>query len=151
MRTRAAYIRSFGTTGILVLAAVLLLGVVGALVGFHRWPDGAVGQTVPTVPVRPAQEPAFHLVRSTSVHKASTRHLVKTTSAPASAAGLVKVVPVSTPVSVGSPVTVAPGQVAPVSAPAPAAPQHPTSHRGHRSPPVTPAGPAPDVDPASLH
>jgi hypothetical protein len=150
MRARAAYIRSLGTTGILLLAAILLLGVVGALVGFHRWPDGAVGQTVPTVPVKPSQEGRLRLVRSESAQRVSTQDLVKA-SPRASTAGLVKVVPVSTPGSGGTPLAVTPGHVAPGTPPADAAPPRAhASHPGGSDQHVTPTDPAPDVDPQSL-
>lgn len=52
MQARAAYIRSFGTTGILVAAALLMLATVGALVAYDGWPERTVGEPVTSVPVQ---------------------------------------------------------------------------------------------------
>jgi hypothetical protein len=148
MRTRAAYIRSLGTTGILLIAALMLLGVVGALVSFDRWPDDAVGETVPTVPVSPAPQRTLQVVRSRPVHKTPVAHLVKAT---ASTAGLVKVVRVSEPAEVSTPVVATPGHVAPAApAPTAASPQHQPAHPAHTHQAPAPADPAGDLDPETL-
>jgi hypothetical protein len=57
MRARAAYISSFGTGGIIVASALLMLLFVSALVAFHGWPGSAAeGGPVASVPLtRPAQ------------------------------------------------------------------------------------------------
>src|SRR3954447_3965249 len=162
MRARAAYIRSLGTTSILVAAALLMLGVVGALVGFHGWPEGAVGETVPSVPLKPAPERVLSAVRD--VQKTSTASRIGNAAAGrASTAGLVKVVRVTSPQPIGYPVAVPPGQAVPGSG-APAA-QPPTAAQtdpgnGKLPPPATPppaggAGPpprpaAPSTDPQGL-
>src|SRR4051794_3727384 len=140
MRARAAYIRSLGTTSILVAAAFLMLGVVGALVGFHGWPEGAVGETVPSVPLKPAPERVLSAVRD--VQKTSTASRIGDAAAGrASTAGLVKVVRVNSPQPIGYPVAVPPGQAVPGSG-APAA-QPPTAAQtdpgnGKLPPPATP-------------
>jgi hypothetical protein len=58
MRARVAYISSLGTTAILVAAAMLMLVVVGAIVAFRGWPDGASGSGVQSVPLAPQTGPA---------------------------------------------------------------------------------------------
>lgn len=145
MRARAAYIRSLGTTSILVAAALLMLGVVGALVGYHGWPEGAVGRIVPSVPLAPTPQPVLSAVRD--VRKATPGRAAPAharTASTASTAGLVKVVPVSSPEPVGYPVAVAPGHAVPTAgAPAPTgatpAPHDPTpANPVNPSPPPTP-------------
>ena len=142
MHARAAYIRSFGTTGILLVASLLMLAMVGAVVGFHRWPGGSDVQNVPSVPLKPtstahlravraAAAPGVHKTRSASAaHRAGARRN--------STKGLVKVVPVSSPDSVGYPVAVAPGHVAPTTA----APQSSGPGGGPAPEPRPPAPPA---------
>src|SRR3954471_1395227 len=114
MRARAAYIRSLGTTSILVVAAFLMLGVVGALVGFHGWPEGAGGETVPSVPVKRAPEPVVSVVREVHKAPAVTRE-ARVLGDRTATAGLVKQVAVSSPRPIGYPLAVAPGQVAPTT------------------------------------
>src|SRR3954452_17241967 len=110
MCARAAYIRSFGTTSILVAAALLMLGVVGALVGFHGWPEGAVGETVPSVPLKPAPERVLSAVRDVQKTSAAAASRIGGAAAGGAAtAGLVKV-PVNSPQPIGYPVAVPPGQ-----------------------------------------
>jgi hypothetical protein len=59
MRARAAYISSFGTGGIIVASALLMLATVSALVAFHGWPGGATGDgQVTSVPLEPSQPAA---------------------------------------------------------------------------------------------
>src|SRR3954454_5983786 len=145
MRARAAYLRSLGTTSILVAAAFLMLGVVGALVGFHGWPEGAVGETVPSVPLKPAPERVLSAVRD--VQKTSTASRIGDAAAGrASTAGLVKVVRVNSPQPIGYPVAVPPGQAVPGSG-APAA-QPPTAAQTDpgdgKLPPSSPANPPTD-------
>jgi hypothetical protein len=47
MAVRNAYISSLGTTGVLIVFALLMLAVVGAFVAFDRWPNQAVAEPVP--------------------------------------------------------------------------------------------------------
>ena len=55
MRARAAYISSFGTSGILVASALLVLAMASALVAFRGWPEGLpTGERVTAVPVAPS-------------------------------------------------------------------------------------------------
>src|SRR4051794_34654286 len=56
MKATKAYIASLGTTGVLLAAALLLLGVVSAVVAFDRWPDGQVSSRVQTLVL--AERPA---------------------------------------------------------------------------------------------
>jgi hypothetical protein len=148
MRARAAYIRSLGTTSILVAAALLMLGVVGALVGFHGWPDGAVGETVPSVPLAPSPQPVLNAVRDvstapTGVHKGSA------SAHRASTAGLVKVVPVSSPDAIGYPEALAPGHALPTSGAPPTA-----SNGGGQGTPTgsvqPPSAPGAPTDPSQV-
>jgi hypothetical protein len=46
-----AIIRSFGTTGVLLLLALVLLALVSAIVAFDRWPDSGGASTVERVAV----------------------------------------------------------------------------------------------------
>jgi len=72
MRARAAYISSFGTSGIIVASALLMLAMMSALVAFHAWPVGTTtGGTVSAVPLTPGGS-------------ASRLHQVRTAPAPAS-------------------------------------------------------------------
>jgi hypothetical protein len=149
MRARAAYIRSLGTTSILVAAALLMLGVVGALVGFHGWPAGAVGETVPAVPLTPTPQPVLSAVRDVRKTDAVTR--VANTPRRASTAGLVKVVPVSTPHTVGTPEVFTPGHTGPASGAPPAAAAPPEA-ADHGTTPVAQVSPPaqPPTDPEGL-
>jgi hypothetical protein len=144
MRARAAYIRSLGTTGILVVAALLMLGVVGALVGFHGWPQGAVGETVPSVPLKPAPEPVLSVVREVHKAPAVTRE-ARVLGDRTATAGLVKQVPVSSPRPIGYPVAVAPGEVAPTTG----VQQPPTAAHNPDAPapPSAPSAPTPPPAP----
>jgi hypothetical protein len=148
MRARAAYIRSLGTTGILVVAALLMLGVVGAVVGFHRWPEGAVGGTVPSVPLKTAPQRVLTAVRD--VRKAPTASLTRAARAVgdrSATAGLVKASPVvSSPRPVGQPLAYEPGEVAPQPAEPPATPAHDPQAPAPPSAPSTPV-PAPSTPP----
>jgi hypothetical protein len=51
MRARSAYIRSFGVTGILVSASVIMLAIVSAIVAFDGWPSSASAARVESVAV----------------------------------------------------------------------------------------------------
>jgi len=116
MRVRVAYISSLGTTAILLAAALTLLTVVGAIVAFRGWPEGAGGSGVQSVPLAPGTSPAPAAVvrrspatrskaagvRKESAHHAaghvSTAGLVKTDAAgPPTVPGLVMVHPYSGP------------------------------------------------------
>jgi hypothetical protein len=143
MRARAAYIRSLGTTSILVVAALLMLGVVGALVGFHGWPEGAVGGTVASVPLQAAPEPVLSQVRQVRQAPAVSR-AARVVGDRTATAGLVKQapVPVSSPQPVGYPESLAPGQVAPTSD------AHPPATPAQNA--VDPTAAAPPSDPAQV-
>src|SRR4051794_19579909 len=137
MRARAAYIRSIGTTSILVAAALLMLGVVGALVGFHGWPEGAVGETVPAVPLKPTPQAVLRAVRD--VRKTPVARQARLLGDSTATVGLVKQVPARTPQAIGYPVAVTPGEAAPaVGAPAP-----PSQGAPHVAPPDAPGQPVP--------
>src|SRR3954454_23570639 len=100
MRARFAYITSLGTTAILVAAALLMLGVVGAIVTFHGWPGSAAGKGVRALPLAPnGPTERVALVRHPKVthattlsrsargitslaRRAATRGLVKQTTGP---------------------------------------------------------------------
>jgi hypothetical protein len=141
MQARAAYIRSLGTTSILVAAALLMLGLVGALVGFHGWPEGAVGETVPSVPAQPVPQRIQTLVRA--VRTPVLARKARLVGDRGATAGLVKQVPVSSSQPIGYPVAVVPGEVAP-AAPAPHA-----SAEARPSPAIA-AGPIPPTDPQAI-
>src|SRR3954471_4392928 len=66
MRARAAYISSFGTSGIIVASALLMLATMSALVAFHAWPVGTTtGGTVSAVPLDPGTASSrLHQVRT---------------------------------------------------------------------------------------
>lgn len=105
MRARAAYISSFGTTGILVAAALLMLAMVSALVAFRGWPGGVPGDTVGSVPL--TQQPrAFRLAAARTATVTAHRVRPAAPTRPArrlstSTAGLVKVPARRPPVMVG--------------------------------------------------
>jgi hypothetical protein len=141
MQARAAYIRSLGTTSILVAAALLMLGLVGALVGFHGWPDGAVGETVPSVPAKAVPQRIQTLVRQ--VRTPAVMRKARLVGDRGATAGLVKQMPVSSPQPIGYPVAVVPGEVAP-AAPAP----HASAEA--RPTPAIAGGPIPPTDPAQV-
>jgi hypothetical protein len=94
MRVRVAYISSFGTTAVLVAAAVLMLGVVGAIVGFRAWPGSEAGSGVESVPLAPESsgERASAVRRTTAVRRTAVRTRAASSSAPRrpTTAGLVK-------------------------------------------------------------
>jgi len=148
MRARIAYITSLGTTAILVAAALLMLGVVGAIVAFHGWPGSAAGKGVRALPLAPSGPNArVALVRRAKVihgtkltrsskgitslaRGASTRGLVKQAAPPRSpvVAGIVMV-----PVRTTTHFTTTPAPVQPVG------PSVLTPDR--RVPPTEPSGP----------
>jgi hypothetical protein len=149
MRARFAYITSLGTTAILVAAALLMLGVVGAIVAFHGWPGSAQGKGVRSLPLAPTGPNArVALVRRAKVihgtklsrsprgitslaRGASTRGLVKQTTPPRSPVitGIVMV-----PVRTTTHVTTTPEPVQPVGPSAVLTPDR-------RVPPTEPSGP----------
>ena len=51
MSARAAYIRSFGISGLLVLAALVMLAIVSAIVAFNGWPTAASATRVEAIPL----------------------------------------------------------------------------------------------------
>ena len=66
MNSHTALIRSFGTTGVLLLLALVLLAIVSAIVAFDRWPESGSSSTVERIAVdRPeARRVETELVRS---------------------------------------------------------------------------------------
>jgi hypothetical protein len=148
MRSRAAFISSFGTTGILVAAALLMLAMVSALVAFRGWPGG-VEDSVSSVPItQQAQTP----VELTQVrHVAAPRTAVKRVGAPTrrstvvrprgSTAGLVKEVIVTRPAP-PSIVKVPPGiRMGPDSGRVPTGPAQPPRVAPLGDPPADPPRP----------
>src|SRR5881397_502999 len=135
MRARVAYISSFGTTAILVAAALLMLAVVGAIVAFRGWPGAANADGVQSVPLTPSFTRARATLVAARVHHART--LVRGAARPGSSAragrlstrGLVKVVGPGT----------APGVVKVTSGPGPG--MHPVYPSPGR--PFTPSFPPP--------
>jgi hypothetical protein len=78
MRARPAYISSLGTTAILVAAALLMLGVVGAIVAFRGWPGSATGSAgVQSVPLAPSGRAA----QAALVRRVATAHGVERSKA----------------------------------------------------------------------
>lgn len=151
MRARFAYITSLGTTAILVAAALLMLGVVGAIVAFHGWPGSAAGKGVRALPLAPAGPNArVALVRRAKVtnatkltrsskgitalaRRASTRGLVKTTAPRSPIVAGIVMVPVRTTIT------------NPAITPEPTQPVGPSSGLtpDRRVPPTQPSGPGP--------
>src|SRR5918997_5517899 len=100
MQARAAYIRSFGTTGILVAAALLMLATVSALVAYEGWPGSVGSDSVTSVPVEsPAEVGVARTV--TDVSPAATRLVAREAAPRAAAAGLVREVDAVGPSTVG--------------------------------------------------
>jgi hypothetical protein len=106
MQARAAYIRSIGTTGILVAASLLMLATVGALVAYDGWPGGEGAAPVTSVPVQtprsvsvvrrvtPAPPAATKLVARAAADSPPVAGLVRDVSARGqSTVGLVKLPP----------------------------------------------------------
>jgi hypothetical protein len=123
MRARLAYISSLGTTTILVAAAVLLLGVVGAIVAFDGWPGGETGATVQTVPLaRPAAVTAARRVvrAGTARRPVRAKPAASATRRRASTAGLVKQVETDPRVVPG--LVMVPAPVGPIASPPPVHP-----------------------------
>jgi hypothetical protein len=150
MRARFAYISSLGTTAILVAAALLMLVLVGAIVGFRGWPGGAGDSPVHSVPLAPSAPSD----RVALVRRPATTHTVVRASRPvravvrrpvATTAGLVK--------SGAAGPRVVPGLVMQPVAASPMAPQ-PSSPAGGQvqQPAVSEAAPerqAPEEQPAT--
>src|SRR5438876_1854124 len=157
MRARVAYISSFGTTAILVAAALLMLAVVGAIVTFRGWPGSANAAGVQSVPLGPSLQRARATPVVARVNRAG-RGVVRTRTAAAvtrrlSTAGLVKqvgprVVPglVMVPVATGPPLRSAFPQP---SRPGPTFPAPSGRNPAIGSLPAEPSRSAP-VDPAEL-
>ena len=141
MQARAAYIRSIGTTGILVAAALLMLATVSALVAYEGWPGSVGSDSVTSVPVETPRD--VSVVRSaTEVPVAAVTRVAARASAAAAAttSGVVRDVTARGPSTVGlvkvqaSPAPAAPDPVAATPAPAPGPPASPVG---------SPAAPAP--------
>jgi hypothetical protein len=149
MQARAAYIRSIGTTGILVAAALLLLATVSALVAYEGWPGSAGGDSVTSVPVESPRE--FRVVRSVTKAEAATKVAARIEGVRPTTAGLVRDVTAGGPSAVGlvkvAPAAPAPTVPAPPSGAAPAAPVEPPPVV-EPSPPAPPSVAVPEVLPA---
>jgi hypothetical protein len=165
MRARAAYISSLGTTGILVAAALMMLALVSALVGFRGWPGGT-SDSIASVPIASSTSAPAALTQVRRVSVRVPAHPValraeRTTPRPvraaATTAGLVKtetaeaapphVVKVPRGVEMTLPPTGRPTvPVAPQSDPA--APPPGVEPPGEQPPSIIPSppqgGPAPD-------
>jgi hypothetical protein len=125
--------------------------VVGALVGFHGWPDGAVGQAVPSVPTSRAPQRVVSVSREVRVRvrTPAVKRAAQAVGSRSATVGLVKQVPVSSPQPIGYPVAYAPGQAGPSSPAAPpahpapatvAAPSEPGTPAPPSAPPTSPEG-----------
>jgi hypothetical protein len=92
MRARAAYISSFGTTTILVGAALLMLAVGSAIVAYKGWPGSVSGSSVESVSLAPPAHPAAALLRAAPAGRLTRAKAPGAARArrPVSAAGLVK-------------------------------------------------------------
>jgi hypothetical protein len=92
MRARAAYISSFGTTTILVGAALLMLAVGSAIVAYRGWPGSASGSSVETLPLGPHAHRAASVVRTASAGGLTRGRasLAARARRPVSTAGLLK-------------------------------------------------------------
>lgn len=151
MRARAAYITSFGTTGILVAAALLMLTLVSALVAFHAWPGSTPGESVAAVPLRTSPASAVQLADVRRVDRRVVRvHRPAASSRAPIARGVVKVpaAAASSPIAAGfvktpQTPTVVPGRP-PVGTPLPARPGAATAQAPTvvSSAPVSPQQPA---------
>jgi hypothetical protein len=140
MRARAAYISSFGTGGIIVASAFLMLALVSALVAFHGWPGGdATAGPVNSVPFSPSAANPLRQVRTadagTATVKASAGKLSRTAATrDASSAGLVKTNTLQVGGRVPGVVKVAPPtsgpSVPPVQQPPPSTGPQPTGSSG---------------------
>jgi hypothetical protein len=157
MRARAAYISSFGTTTILVGAALLMLAVGSAIVGYRGWPGSVSGSSVESVPLaRPAHD-AGSLVRAaatTRLTRAKAPKAAAQAGRTVSTAGLVKLPRAASgavvPGIVMVPARGTVGLVSPIGAsyPAPSRPPiqtPPPKRRDNPGPPsTTPPLPVPD-------
>jgi hypothetical protein len=148
MRSRAAFISSFGTTGILVAAALLMLALVSALVAFRGWPGG-VEDSVSAVPINQQSQTPVELTQVREV--AAPRTAVKRVATPArrstvvrprgSTTGLVKEVIITRPAS-PSIVKVPPGiRMDPDPGRAPTGPAQPPQVAPLADPPADPERP----------
>ena len=148
MRARSAYISSLSTTTILVVAALLMLGVLGAIVGFKHWPHGnggprvdPIGVDLPVVRVAPAasvQPVAKHVAAAVSPRASAPVVVATRAAAPVvsqRAAGPVPVV--STVEVVSSPPAAV--RVAPTPVAKPGAHSQPASGSGPVPAPVGPS------------
>ena len=152
MRARFAYITSLGTTAILVAAALLMLGLVGAIVAFHGWPGSGDGQGVHALPLAPDGSPTrVALVRRTKVTSAAKVVRARSGTAGAAAkrvstAGLVKQVAGGGPPLVGGvvmvPVTVTTPNHTVTPPPNPPT-QTPVVYQPDSQLPPAPSGPGP--------
>src|SRR3954454_15013290 len=73
MKATKAYIASLGTTGVLLAAALLMLGVVSAVVAFDRWPDGHVSSRVQTLVLTDRAAPIRVSTRAAGLSATPTR------------------------------------------------------------------------------
>jgi hypothetical protein len=152
MHARAAYIRSIGTTGILVAAALLMLATVSALVAYHGWPGSAGGESVTAVPVQTPRE--FRVVRSVTKAEAATKVAGRIDAVRPTTAGLVRDVTAGGPSTVGlvklPPPAAAPAPAPPTPVPAPTAAPAVDPPVSRPSPPSPPSIAIPEVLPAPV-
>lgn len=144
MQARAAYIRSFGTTGILVAAALLMLATVGALVAYDGWPDRTGGDPVASVPVQTPRD--VRAARSVAAPSPAAARLIAPAAAAATAGtpvpGLVRDVSARSQSTVGLVKVPAPPagstELTPQPAPSPATPDAQPVPVGSPQPPSPP-------------
>ena len=143
MQGRAAYIRSFGTTGILVAAALLMLTTVGALVAYDGWPERTVGEPVTSVPVQtlPGSGTARSFRRTSPAAARLVARAAASAAATAPVPGLVRVAGAG--VASGGASTVGLVKMPPQPATSEAAPPAATA----APPPVLEPAPLPPTDP----
>jgi hypothetical protein len=153
MRARAAYISSFGTTTILVGAALLMLAVGSAIVGFRGWPGSVSDSSVESVPLAPQAHRASSLVRAAPagrLTRAKTLEAAGRSRTAVSTAGLVKVPHAArgavVPGLVMVPAAGTLGLVSPIGASYPAPSRSPIK----TPPPQRPDNPGPGGPPAPL-
>jgi|SRR5947209_9771957 len=171
MQARSAYISSLSTTTIMVAAALLMLALLGATVGFRHWPHGDGGSPIDSIGtssepshvlrvaklVTPAKPPVRSARASAPARPASPPAPSAAPTAPAGVpvrhapvAGVIEVPPAPAaapePGSQSGPSTVPPSQPVP-NAPPPARPTPPAPVRHLLEPAISPitetVGPAP--------
>src|SRR3954451_6524171 len=88
MKATKAYIASFGTTGVLLAASILMLAVVSAVVAFDRWPGGTGSTRVQTLVLSDDAAPIRVSSQSSAPSATpSARALARAVAAPRLSAG----------------------------------------------------------------